>query len=73
VFRHALCHTNTEAGTSSVKSHVLSLQSQTSSPDNIYGKSHLDDFDFVDVEGDMEAEMIRGMSRQRKKDVLAEG
>jgi hypothetical protein len=49
------------------------LQSQASSPDNIYGKSHLDDFDFVDVEGDMEAEMIRGMSRQRKKDVLAEG
>lgn len=54
-------------------SRFSSLQSQASSPDNIYGKSHLDDFDFVDVEGDMEAEMIRGMSRQRKKDVLAEG
>jgi hypothetical protein len=49
------------------------LQSQASSPDNLYGKSHLDDFDFVDVEGDMEAEMIRGISRQRKKDVLEEG
>ena len=49
------------------------LQSQGSSPDNVYGKSHLDDFDFVDVEGDMEAEMVRGMPRQRKKDVLEEG
>lgn len=49
------------------------LQSQASSPDNIYGKSHLDDFDFVDVEGDMEAEMAQRTSRQRKKDVLAEG
>lgn len=52
---------------------VLFLQSQASSPDNVYGKSHLDDFDFVDVEGDMEAEMVRGMTRQRKKDVLEEG
>lgn len=49
------------------------LQSQASSPDNVYGKSHLDDFDFVDVEGDMETEMMRGMTRQRKKDVLEEG
>jgi len=49
------------------------LQSQGSSPDNVYSKSHLDDFDFVDVEGDMEAEMVRGMTRQRKKDVLEEG
>jgi len=39
----------------------------------MYGKSHLDDFDFVDVEGDMEAEMVRGIPRQRKKDVLEEG
>ncbi|PNF40464.1 Transcription initiation factor TFIID subunit 1 [Cryptotermes secundus] len=46
--------------------------SQASSPDNMYGKSHLDDFDFVDVEGDMEAEMAQRTSRQRKKDVLAE-
>ena len=52
---------------------VFLLQSQASSPDNMYGKSHLDDFDFVDVEGDMEAEMVRGMQRQRKKDVLEEG
>ena len=52
---------------------VFLLQSQGSSPDNVYGKSHLDDFDFVDVEGDMEAEMVRGIPRQRKKDVLEEG
>jgi hypothetical protein len=39
----------------------------------MYGKSHIDDYDFVDVEGDMEAEMVQRMARQRKKDVLAEG
>ncbi|XP_069701181.1 transcription initiation factor TFIID subunit 1 isoform X2 [Periplaneta americana] len=45
--------------------------SQNSSPDNMY-KSHLDDFDYVDVEGDVEADPGRGMPRQRKKDVLEE-
>ncbi|KAJ9586080.1 hypothetical protein L9F63_020277 [Diploptera punctata] len=50
--------------------------SQTSSPDHMYGKSNLDDFDFVDVEGDMERdmdiEMGRVSHRPRKKDVLEE-
>lgn len=63
----------TEIITSLLKSPAFLLQSQASSPDNMYSKSHLDDYDFVDVEGDMEAEMVRGMSRQRKKDVLEEG
>ncbi|XP_063240070.1 transcription initiation factor TFIID subunit 1 isoform X2 [Bacillus rossius redtenbacheri] len=43
--------------------------SQTSSPDNPFGKSHLDDYDFVDVEGDLENDPG---SRQIKKDVLEE-
>lgn len=46
------------------------LQSQTSSPENPFGKSNMDDFDFVDVEGDMETDMNRG---SKKKDVLEEG
>lgn len=46
------------------------LQSQTSSPENPFGKSNMDDFDFVDVEGDMEADMDRS---SKKKDVLEEG
>ncbi|PSN40376.1 Transcription initiation factor TFIID subunit 1 [Blattella germanica] len=51
---------------------TLTFQSQNSSPDHIFGKSHLDDFDFVDVEGDMESEMARAAQRPRKKDVLEE-
>ncbi|XP_071554239.1 transcription initiation factor TFIID subunit 1 [Temnothorax nylanderi] len=43
--------------------------SQTSSPENPFGKSNMDDFDFVDVEGDMEADMDRN---SKKKDVLEE-
>lgn len=46
------------------------LQSQTSSPDNPFSKSNMDDFDFVDVEGDMETDMDRN---SKKKDVLEEG
>lgn len=46
------------------------LQSQTSSPENPFGKSNMDDFDFVDVEGDMETDMDRN---SKKKDVLEEG
>jgi len=45
------------------------FQSQTSSPENPFGKSNIDDFDFVDVEGDMEAED----RNSKKKDVLEEG
>lgn len=51
----------------------LSLsQSQTSSPDNLFEKSMMDDFDFVDVEGDIEGELGRS-ARAKKKDVLEEG
>lgn len=48
------------------------FQSQTSSPENPFGKSNMDDFDFIDVEGegDMEAEVDRSL---KKKDVLEEG
>lgn len=46
------------------------FQSQTSSPENPFGKSNMDDFDFVDVEGDMEADIDRS---SKKKDVLEEG
>lgn len=46
------------------------LQSQTSSPENPFGKSNMDDFDFVDVEGDMETDVDRN---SKKKDVLEEG
>ncbi|XP_012287016.1 transcription initiation factor TFIID subunit 1 [Orussus abietinus] len=45
--------------------------SQNSSPDNPFGKSNMDDFDFVDVEGDMDGELGRG-SHSKKKDVLEE-
>ncbi|XP_046733883.1 transcription initiation factor TFIID subunit 1 [Diprion similis] len=45
--------------------------SQTSSPDNPFGKSMMDDFDFVDVEGDMDGELGRS-GRSKKKDVLEE-
>ncbi|XP_012257174.2 transcription initiation factor TFIID subunit 1 [Athalia rosae] len=45
--------------------------SQTSSPDNPFGKSMMDDFDFVDVEGDMDGELGRS-GRAKKKDVLEE-
>jgi len=48
----------------------ICLQSQTSSPENPFGKSNMDDFDFVDVEGDMETDMDRS---SKKKDVLEEG
>lgn len=44
--------------------------SQTSSPDNPFGKSNMDDFDFVDVEGDMDGELGRNI--RVKKDVLEE-
>ncbi|KAM0729480.1 Transcription initiation factor TFIID subunit 1 [Formica fusca] len=43
--------------------------SQTSSPENPFGKSNMDDFDFVDVEGDMETDVDRN---SKKKDVLEE-
>ena len=48
------------------------LQSQTSSPENAFGKSNMDDFDFVDVEGDMEGDGSRSVN-SKKKDVLEEG
>ncbi|KYQ50337.1 Transcription initiation factor TFIID subunit 1 [Trachymyrmex zeteki] len=43
--------------------------SQNSSPENPFSKSNMDDFDFVDVEGDMETDMDRN---SKKKDVLEE-
>ncbi|KYN01312.1 Transcription initiation factor TFIID subunit 1 [Cyphomyrmex costatus] len=43
--------------------------SQNSSPENPFSKSNIDDFDFVDVEGDMEIDMDRN---SKKKDVLEE-
>ncbi|XP_060811264.1 transcription initiation factor TFIID subunit 1 isoform X1 [Bombus pascuorum] len=45
--------------------------SQTSSPENPFGKSNMDDFDFVDVEGDMEGDGSRSVN-SKKKDVLEE-
>ncbi|XP_015602536.1 transcription initiation factor TFIID subunit 1 isoform X2 [Cephus cinctus] len=45
--------------------------SQTSSPDNPFGKSNMDDFDFVDVEGDPDGEIGRN-THGKKKDVLEE-
>lgn len=45
--------------------------SQTSSPENPFGKSNMDDFYFVDVEGDMEGEGSRSVN-SKKKDVLEE-
>ncbi|XP_043674036.1 transcription initiation factor TFIID subunit 1 isoform X1 [Vespula pensylvanica] len=45
--------------------------SQTSSPENPFGKSSMDDFDFVDVEGDMESDAGRNV-HSKKKDVLEE-
>lgn len=48
------------------------FQSQTSSPENPFGKSNMDDFDFVDVEGDMEGDGSRSVN-SKKKDVLEEG
>lgn len=45
----------------------LNFQSQTSSPENPFSKSNMDDFDFVDVEGEMEER------NSKKKDVLEEG
>ncbi|XP_016841601.1 transcription initiation factor TFIID subunit 1 [Nasonia vitripennis] len=44
--------------------------SQTSSPEHPFGKSGMDDYDFVDVEGDVEAELGRPVAK--KKDVLEE-
>ncbi|RLU17198.1 hypothetical protein DMN91_011267 [Ooceraea biroi] len=44
------------------------FRSQTSSPENPFGKSNIDDFDFGDVDGDMEAED----RNSKKKDVLEE-
>lgn len=46
-------------------------ESQTSSPENPFGKSNMDDFDFVDVEGDMEGDVGRNL-HSKKKDVLEE-
>ncbi|XP_063980218.1 transcription initiation factor TFIID subunit 1 [Diachasmimorpha longicaudata] len=46
--------------------------SQTNSPDNPFGKSSMDDFDFVDVEGDMETELSAKNVDAKKKDVLEE-
>ncbi|XP_011313489.1 transcription initiation factor TFIID subunit 1, partial [Fopius arisanus] len=46
--------------------------SQTNSPDNPFGKSSIDDFDFVDVEGDIEAELNARTAHAKKKDVLEE-
>nr|CAD7431947.1 unnamed protein product [Timema monikensis] len=46
--------------------------SQNSSPEHPFGKSHLEDYDFVDVEGDLEAEMARASNRARKKEILEE-
>lgn len=47
--------------------------SQTNSPDNPFGKSNIDDFDFVDVEGDiMEGDGGARHSHSKKKDVLEE-
>lgn len=48
------------------------LQSQTSSPENPFGKTNMEDFDFVDVEGDMEGDGSRSVN-SKKKDVLEEG
>ncbi|XP_043261805.1 transcription initiation factor TFIID subunit 1 isoform X2 [Colletes gigas] len=45
--------------------------SQTSSPENPFGKSNIDDFDFVDVEGDLEGDGSRS-ANSKKKDVLEE-
>ncbi|XP_033321326.1 TATA-box binding protein associated factor 1 isoform X1 [Megalopta genalis] len=45
--------------------------SQTSSPENPFGKSNIEDFDFVDVEGDMEGDGSRCVN-SKKKDVLEE-
>ncbi|XP_076280408.1 TATA-box binding protein associated factor 1 isoform X2 [Lasioglossum baleicum] len=45
--------------------------SQTSSPENPFGKSNMEDFDFVDVEGDMEGDGSRSVN-SKKKDVLEE-
>ncbi|XP_078034563.1 TATA-box binding protein associated factor 1 isoform X3 [Augochlora pura] len=45
--------------------------SQTSSPENPFGKSNMEDFDFVDVEGDMEGDTSRCIN-SKKKDVLEE-
>ncbi|XP_034951275.1 transcription initiation factor TFIID subunit 1 [Chelonus insularis] len=45
-------------------------RSETNSPDNNFRKSNMEDFDFVDVEGDVEAE---GSAKStKKKDVLEE-
>ncbi|XP_049784763.1 transcription initiation factor TFIID subunit 1 isoform X1 [Schistocerca cancellata] len=44
--------------------------SQNSSPDHGFGKSNMDDYDFVDVEGDETDGRAAG--RSRKKDVLEE-
>ncbi|KAK0086570.1 hypothetical protein PV325_002974 [Microctonus aethiopoides] len=46
--------------------------SQTNSPDYPFGKSHMDDFDFVDVEGDMEGDISGRNAHSKKKDVLEE-
>ncbi|XP_053594523.1 transcription initiation factor TFIID subunit 1 [Microplitis demolitor] len=47
--------------------------SRTNSPDNPFKKSHVDDFDFVDVEGDVDAnESPTKSSSTKKKDVLEE-
>ncbi|XP_066586394.1 transcription initiation factor TFIID subunit 1 isoform X2 [Prorops nasuta] len=47
-------------------------ESQTSSPENAFGKSNLDDYDFVDVEGDAEADSNGRNVHSKKKDVLEE-
>ncbi|XP_015433770.1 PREDICTED: transcription initiation factor TFIID subunit 1 [Dufourea novaeangliae] len=44
--------------------------SQTSSPENPFGKSNMDDFEFVDVEGDLEGDSRS--ANLKKKDVLEE-
>ena len=46
--------------------------SQHSSPEHPFGKSSMDEYDFVDIEGDVEVELDRPTAL-KKKDVLEEG
>ncbi|XP_023247191.1 transcription initiation factor TFIID subunit 1 [Copidosoma floridanum] len=46
-------------------------ESQISSPENAFGKSSMDDYDFVDVENDVEAELGKPTA-MKKENLLAE-
>lgn len=49
------------------------LQSGHSSPEHGYEKGQMDDYDFIDVEGDMGEAARRRDDNSPKKDVLEEG